>query len=343
LYRHCAFHLFIPLLLPNGDSEGFGIVALEACAFGKATIASRMGGASDIIEHGVNGLLVDPTNEHAIAQACLSLLSDETTRSLMESKAKNIFESQFSEEKAAHTLESVLGQGRCDVSVIIPAYNSEKTIYTCLESLQNQTCAPKEIIVVNDGSTDRTADLLKSWSGSRITVIQQKNSGAPAARNNGAKNATGSWLLFLDSDIVMRPQMLQTLYRLTQTRPDVDFIYSRFYFGWKKFSSFPFNPELLRKMNYIHTSSLIRKSAFPGFDESLKRHQDWDLWLTMVSKGSKGLFCDRYLYRIQPQKLRISTWIPSFMYKLPFAEKVFRSVKAYENSANIVRVKHNLK
>ena len=342
LYRNCAVHLFIPLLLPNGDSEGFGIVALEACAFAKPTIASKSSGATDIIEHEVNGLLVDPANNEAIVHACKSLLTDDSARIRMGEKAKQIFETKFSEKNTRSIVASILGFQQAEISVVIPAYNAEKTIIGCLESLAKQSCPPKEIIVVDDGSTDRTDELLQSWKTNPIRVIKQANAGAPVARNKGAKHASGEWLLFLDADIVMDPDMLQTLYRLTKTKNQIDFIYSRFYFGWKKFPSFQFDPILLKKMNYIHTSSLIRKKAFPGFDESLKRHQDWDLWLTMTDQGSKGILCEKYLYRIQPQKFRISTWIPSFLYKLPFASKLFAPVKAYEDTAMIVRKKHNL-
>lgn len=85
------------------------------------------------------------------------------------------------------------------VSVIIPAYNCEKTLKDCLESVEGQRLKEKEIIVVNDGSTDYTADLLRLHPGN-IRVITQKNSGAGAARNNGLMHANGKFVAFMDTD-----------------------------------------------------------------------------------------------------------------------------------------------
>lgn len=85
------------------------------------------------------------------------------------------------------------------VSVIIPAYNCEKTLNECLETVEGQKLKEKEIIVVDDGSTDYTADMLRLHNGN-IRVITQKNSGAGAARNNGLANAKGKFVAFMDAD-----------------------------------------------------------------------------------------------------------------------------------------------
>lgn len=85
------------------------------------------------------------------------------------------------------------------VSVIIPAYNCEKTIMDCLETVEGQQLKEKEIIVVDDGSTDYTADMLRLHKGN-IRVITQKNSGAGAARNNGLAHASGRFVAFMDAD-----------------------------------------------------------------------------------------------------------------------------------------------
>ena len=85
------------------------------------------------------------------------------------------------------------------VSVIIPAYNCEKTIRECLESVEGQKLAEKEIIVIDDGSTDYTPDLLKMYSD-KIRVIRQSNSGAGAARNAGLEQARGIYVAFMDAD-----------------------------------------------------------------------------------------------------------------------------------------------
>lgn len=95
-----------------------------------------------------------------------------------------------------------------NVSVVIPAYNSESTLRACLESLQNSTLKGFEVIVVDDGSTDRTREIASSFGN--VKLVQQKNKGPAAARNNGVKKARGRLIHFLDSDTVALPETLST-------------------------------------------------------------------------------------------------------------------------------------
>jgi len=84
------------------------------------------------------------------------------------------------------------------ISVIIPVYNGEKTISKCIESLLNQAKKPEEIIVVDDGSTDKTRDMVRKFRG--VVLLEQEHKGPAAARNLGAKKAQGDILLFTDAD-----------------------------------------------------------------------------------------------------------------------------------------------
>ncbi len=94
-------------------------------------------------------------------------------------------------------------------SVIIPAYNAEKTIGECLEALEGQSVKPKEIIVVDDGSTDKTAEIVSGFSGARLL---KKSHGGPAkARNFGARKASGDLLVFTDSDCVPEKNWLKEM------------------------------------------------------------------------------------------------------------------------------------
>ena len=86
------------------------------------------------------------------------------------------------------------------VSIIMPAYNVEKTIGRAIDSVISQTYSQIELIIVNDGSTDKTLDVIKGYKDSRINVISQPNGGLSCARNTGMKNATGDYLTFIDSD-----------------------------------------------------------------------------------------------------------------------------------------------
>ena len=88
------------------------------------------------------------------------------------------------------------------VSIIIPAYNVEKYIEKCLSSILEQTYTNIEVVVVDDGSTDKTGQLIDSVTqqDSRVHVIHKKNAGVSAARNSGIEMSTGEYLVFVDGD-----------------------------------------------------------------------------------------------------------------------------------------------
>lgn len=98
------------------------------------------------------------------------------------------------------------------ISIIIPAYNAEKTIDKCIRSIIAQIYTDWEIVAVNDGSIDGTEEKLKKWEEAdpRITVINQKNSGSGPARNAGMRRASGKYIMFVDPDDWIESNMLQT-------------------------------------------------------------------------------------------------------------------------------------
>ena len=194
------------------------------------------------------------------------------------------------------------------ISVIIPAYNAAETIQQCLNSVFNQTYKHLEVIVINDGSTDDLALALTNCQR-KLTLFDQANKGAPAARNFGFKMSHGEFVIFVDADIVLKPQTLQKMLGALERDPGAAFAYSSFKWGWKKFKLWPFDYEKLRQMPYIHTTSLIRRQAFTGFDESLKKFQDWDLFLTMAEKGGRGIFIGEVLFKVKKGGT-MSQWLP---------------------------------
>lgn len=99
------------------------------------------------------------------------------------------------------------------ISVIIPVYNVEKYLVSCLQSIVNQTINDWELIAVNDGSSDKSADILEQYAqdDARILVISQSNKGVGAARNAGLKAAKGDFVCFVDADDYVHPQMLELL------------------------------------------------------------------------------------------------------------------------------------
>lgn len=99
------------------------------------------------------------------------------------------------------------------ISIIVPVYNAESYLHQCIDSILAQTYADFELLLVDDGSTDHSADICDEYAAfdKRIRVLRQKNSGQAAARNLGIKNSTGEWITFVDSDDIIHPQMLAIL------------------------------------------------------------------------------------------------------------------------------------
>lgn len=108
------------------------------------------------------------------------------------------------------------------ISVIIPLYNKEPIIERSLQSVLSQDYDDFEVVVVNDGSTDRSADIVRSINDPRIRLIEQENGGPSKARNTGVKNAKGEWILFLDADDEMLPGALEFFSKKIQNHTDVD-------------------------------------------------------------------------------------------------------------------------
>lgn len=102
------------------------------------------------------------------------------------------------------------------ISLIIPLYNAEKYLRPCLDSVKNQTFTDMEVICVNDGSTDTTADIVNEYvaADARFRLIEQKNAGCSMARNHGLKSAVAPYVALLDQDDVLHPQAMDVLYSL---------------------------------------------------------------------------------------------------------------------------------
>jgi glycosyltransferase involved in cell wall biosynthesis len=196
------------------------------------------------------------------------------------------------------------------VSVVITAYNCEAYIGEAVESVLNQTVPAHEIIVVDDGSTDGTREILEHFA-TRIRVISRSNGGPSAARNAAVAAATGHWIGFLDGDDVWLPSKLEQQLAVG-VDPSVALVYSdRFNIGNR--GSFPEVQSEIQRMysgdvfedlmllgNHITNSSvLIRAAVFrelDGFDEQLPPAEDWDLWIRVAETYRIGV-CPEPLVR----------------------------------------------
>lgn len=233
-----------------------------------------------------------------------------------------------------------------DIAVVIPCHDHAAELKQALESLENQSLKPAEIAVVDDASHDDVLAVVEGFSG-RLPIGYHRfdvNRGAPAARNKGAEMTSAPFLLFLDADVELEPGALEKFAAALKASPEAAFAYANFRWGWKKFTGQPWDVAVLKRLNFIHTTSLVRREAFPGFDATLKKFQDWDLWLTMAERGSKGVWIDECLFTVKPRASGISSWLPSFMHKLPWPILGWmpNEIKKYREAESIIRKKHGI-
>lgn len=113
------------------------------------------------------------------------------------------------------------------ISVIIPAYNSASTLSRALDSVLAQTWPAHEIIVVDDGSTDATSDIVNDYAD-RVRYVRQDNAGPSAARNRGVAEANGEWIAFLDADDWYYPDRLAQHAHMIELAPTLDFLVGNF-------------------------------------------------------------------------------------------------------------------
>lgn len=348
LLQRAQLFVLVPMVLEGGaDIEGLGAVYLEAAAAGLPIVASGLGGVPDAVKHGQTGKLVSPDDVVQVTAAIREYLLSPQHRAEAGEAGRELMRHEFvasrRTDRAMLMTQGWSVETQPLISIIIPAYNAAATLRLTLESVWAQTWKNLEVIVVDDGSTDDLATALQPYRD-RVTLLRQANAGAPAARNRGAAAASGRWWLFLDADTILRPDMLMSMAIALQTHPDVAYVYSDFRFGHKNFHLHEYSESALRRMNYIHTSSLVRPSLFPGFDPELKRFQDWDVWLTMAARGQQGLWLPQRLFRVQDGGV-MSRWVPSVVYRLPLIGRGVgsKNIQKYRAAEAIIRAKHQLK
>lgn len=190
-----------------------------------------------------------------------------------------------------------------DVSVIVPCYNAQAYLEQALESILNQTVAPAEIIVVDDGSDDHSAEVARSVS-SRIQVVQQANQGCAAARNAGAALAKGTWLAFLDSDDTWTPDSLELRIRSINSDPEARVVFG----AVEQYICPEIDPERAERFELpegINTaraagSMLIEVSTFNsigGFDTEFRHAEMMDFSTRLDEAGFKVMSTNDLLLR----------------------------------------------
>lgn len=215
----------------------------------------------------------------------------------------------------ASALDSFVVKNLPLVSVVIPAYNAEGFINETLESILNQTWPRLEIIVVDDGSTDNTAEIVRSH-GHRVYYVYQQNSGSCAVpRNVGMSRSLGEYICFLDADDLMLPERIANQVDFLLRHPDVGLVFSDYInfnkLGNEKLSHFATCPRLsflmaneselviekatslLADENFgIASSFMVRRQLInevPGFDPTLRACEDFHFYYRLARVTKTGI------------------------------------------------------
>lgn len=191
------------------------------------------------------------------------------------------------------------------ISVIIPCYNQENFIRETLDSVLAQSFSDYEIVVVNDGSTDSSLEIINEYRekySQKINIVNQENKGPSAARNSGIREAQGEYIYPLDGDDKISADCLQSLYDAMQVT-GADVVFSKVVFFGAKTGIFLLkNPTKYHMVfgNCVVCSALYKKKdwqQFGGYDETMRKgFEDWEFWLNFIEAGKK-------FYKVQKELL----------------------------------------
>lgn len=183
-------------------------------------------------------------------------------------------------------------------SIVIPLFNKESTIRMTVDSCLTQTFSDFEVVIVDDGSTDRSLSIVENINDCRIRIIEQSNAGVSSARNRGVKHSRGKWVVFLDADDILLPIALEEFRELQSNYPSVDVLCCNHYIEThnvqKLYSTKYKNGKVkynfwawLTKRLMPRAGALALKKAVAAetpFNEKLRRYEDVDVWFKLLRK-----------------------------------------------------------
>jgi glycosyltransferase involved in cell wall biosynthesis len=187
------------------------------------------------------------------------------------------------------------------VSIITPAYNASASLAETVASVLAQTFKDFELLIVDDGSTDRTLELARQWerADDRIRLLSRTNAGSAAARNAAMRHARGGFFAFLDSDDVWQPGFLAAQMAVFDRFPDAAVVTSNAYNLGGAFDGRPLQPvdggtrrvsllDMLQQEDLICIMSVFRREVFErtgGLEDALGHNEDYDFWLRAAIAG----------------------------------------------------------
>lgn len=334
------------VIIPS-DNDNLPYVVFEMMALGRILLVSKQGGQSEVIENGIDGFVFDHNSpETFFDQLDLILRLDNNQRKKISSNAIRKVEERYSSKvvyqqkkqlveglllKTTNTkhfpfvrntpavdiqIESKISFVTGKLSIVVPYYNMGSYIEETIQSLQNCDYSDKEIIIINDGSTESSSieklNLFRQHAG--IKVHDFPNGGLAKARNLGAELASGEFLAFLDADDTVHSKYYANVIKVFQQYGNVHFAGCWVqYFGntqniWPAFMP---EPPLILNHNMVNSSSLVYKRAsFLAFGKNdptmlFQGYEDYDSVISMLAHGLGGVVLPEPLfnYRVRSNSM----------------------------------------
>lgn len=196
------------------------------------------------------------------------------------------------------------------ISVIVPVYNAEQYLHRCVDSILAQTFPDFELLLIDDGSKDRSAEICDeyAWKDDRVRVFHKENGGVSSARNFGLDNAKGEWVSFVDADDIIYSNNLDILFEVGKNNPTINFVIGNYFYkmgnnkksGSKLNSQVLYNPfELLyeNKLTIRAGVILVKYNVISTFrfDEKITVNEDTKMWINLLS-SSKTYFINSFIH-----------------------------------------------
>lgn len=334
-YLNDAHVILVPSIVDN-----LPYVVMEAMSLGKIVLASIQGGQREMMEDGISGFLFDHRQPDSFKVQLEKILA------LTDTEIQRIGVRAMEQVRRAYSFETILLQ-KMDIlrqltvkpsqndhfpfhyqednkvltlvhatndllSIVIPYYNMGEFIEECIRSVQQSTYAEKEIIVINDGSTDpdsiKKLESLARWKG--VQVVHHKNQGLALTRNYGASMARGKWLAFLDADDKVSPEYYSKAIHALKRNGNVFFVGSWVqYFGnsdqlWTGFTP---QPPYILVHNSLNSSGLVyKRAAFlaGGLNDKTTDYglEDYESVVNLISGGWNGIVLPEPLFHYRVRK-----------------------------------------
>ncbi len=334
------------VIIPS-DNDNLPYVVFEMMGMGRIVLASKQGGQSEVIENGIDGFVFDHEDPGTFfSQLDIIFKLDERQREFISANAIKKIEEKYSKsvvyEKKIQLIEKLLHNGsqmpgvfpfirkrtqhvnnqmdrtyiKGKLSIVVPCYNMGQYIDETIRSIQGSDYADKEILIINDGSTDElTLNKLKEYRRQKkLKVIDTPNSGLAKARNLGAQSASGEFMAFLDADDTIQPGYYTRAINVFNQYENVHFAGCWVqYFGNSRniWPAFMPEPPLILNHNMVNSSSLVyKRNAFlaGGQNDATMLFQgleDYESVIAMLSHGFNGVVLPEALfnYRVRTNSM----------------------------------------